>query len=185
MTLRRMRGDCGRCGEDFGSAPLAFCYAAGHRPAQPDFVVWTAHVPDTPLQERTPMPGQSAGLHILVCDDESSLREMFQEALEDEGYRVTVLPRVCEDLAEVMRLEPDLVILDVLFAGKPKGSEFLQRLKAHPATTAIPVLVCSAADALVDAQVAAWQCGSIAKPFDLEELLAAVRACLYTCNPGA
>jgi len=169
----------------FGSAPLAFCYASGHRPAQPDFVVWIAHIRDTPPQERPPMAGQSAGLRILVFDDESTLRDVFQEVLEDEGYRVTVLPRICEELDEVMRLEPDLIILDVLFAGKPKGTEFLQRLKMHPATTAIPVLLCSAADVLVDAHGDAWPCGAVAKPFDLEELLAAVRACLCPCNPGA
>ena len=124
------------------------------------------------------MAGQSASLHILVCDDESSLREMFQEVLEDEGYRVTMLPWICEELAEVMSLEPDLIILDLLFAGQPKGAEFLQRLKANPATTAIPVLVCSAADGLVDEQLAAWQCGSVAKPFDLKEFLGAVHQCL-------
>jgi CheY-like chemotaxis protein len=124
------------------------------------------------------MAGQAASLHILVCDDEYSLREMFQEVLEDEGYRVTVLPWICEELDDVLRLEPDLIILDLLFAGQPKGTEFLQWLKAHPATTAIPVLLCSAADALVDEQLAAWKCVSVAKPFDLEQFLGAVRQCL-------
>ena len=124
------------------------------------------------------MAGHAAGAHILVCDDEPILRDVFLEVLEDEGYRVTVLPRICEDLDEVVGLNPDLIILDVLFAGRPKGTEFLQRLKANPATKAIPVVVCSAADDLFDEQGVARQCGAVAKPFDLEELLTAVRACL-------
>jgi DNA-binding response OmpR family regulator len=114
----------------------------------------------------------------LVCDDEPTMGDAFRAVLEEEGYQVTVLPRLSADLDDVIGLYPALIILDVFFAGQPTGQDFLGRLKTTPATMTIPELVCSAADGLVDAQIAAWQCGSVAKPFELDDLLAAVRTCL-------
>jgi DNA-binding response OmpR family regulator len=113
-----------------------------------------------------------------VCEEEPAIRDVYQELLASEGYRVTVLSAPCDDLTEVVRLAPDLLILDLLFAKQPSGSAFLQHLKTHPATQALPVLVCTAADRLADQAQQRWDCAAVAKPFNLDELLLAVRNCL-------
>jgi CheY-like chemotaxis protein len=119
--------------------------------------------------------------HILVCDDDQALRQIFHDVLAEEGYRVTVRGTICADLAEVQGLAPDLIILDLIFGGAPEGLAFLQRLKAMPATMNIPVLTCTAATILDEAmhqQLTTLGCAAIAKPFDLDALLAAIATCL-------
>jgi transcriptional regulator with XRE-family HTH domain len=57
----------------------------------------------------------------------------------------------------------------------------LQRLKGDPATAQIPVLVCSADPRLLEAlhaQLVAWDCAVLAKPFDLEAFLTTIQMCL-------
>src|SRR5262245_55291775 len=107
------------------------------------------------------MESDAAGAHILVCDDDPALRTVFREVLTDEGYRVTVQASVSPDLDEVIRLAPDLIVLDLIFNGHASGYEFLHQMKANPATKSIPVLVCTAAAGLTDeiqAQLTAWEC---------------------------
>jgi DNA-binding response OmpR family regulator len=118
---------------------------------------------------------------ILVVDDDEALQQIYQELLEDEGYAVTVWPYPAASTADVATLAPGLVLLDFVIDGAETGWHFLQALKADPATVDTPILVVSAADALlkrVAEQLSAWDCAVLRKPFDLDELLAAVRTCL-------
>jgi CheY-like chemotaxis protein len=123
----------------------------------------------------------ATGRHVLVCDDDAALRTVFEEVLIDEGYRVTAKASISPDLDEVKHLAPDLIVLDLIFNGHASGYEFLARLKGDPATKSIPVLVCTAAGALtedVQAQLTVWECASVTKPFELDDLIASVRECL-------
>jgi CheY-like chemotaxis protein len=129
------------------------------------------------------MDSNAARPHILVCDDDHALRRIFREILADEGYRVTVQATVCEAIDDVIALAPDLIVLDLIFGGEPRGLEFLRHLKSTPETRAIAVLTCTAT-AVVDDEIqrhlTAWECASIEKPFDLEALIATVQECLGT-----
>ena len=119
--------------------------------------------------------------HVLVCDDDYALRMIFREVLTDEGYEVTVQASICADLDEVARLAPDLIVLDLIFNGQPAGFEFLRMLKTDPATKAIPVLVCTASAGLTEeilGHLTTWECASVTKPFELDDLIAAIRECL-------
>jgi CheY-like chemotaxis protein len=127
------------------------------------------------------MYGDTARPHILVCDDDAVLREIFCEILVDEGYDVTVEPVLCESMDDVIRLAPNLIVLDLIFGGQPAGLDFLRRLKANPATRSIPVLVCTAAGGLteeIQRQLTEWECASVTKPFNIDDLVTAVRECL-------
>jgi CheY-like chemotaxis protein len=119
---------------------------------------------------------------ILVIEDDAAIRTVYTELLGDEGYRVVTWGSVqADDLAAVTALAPDLIILDLLMGGQALGWMFLNALYADPPTQDIPVLVVSAAGALAKEHMAAietWGCGYLAKPFDLDELLAAVEKCL-------
>ncbi|MFL5758680.1 MAG: two-component system response regulator [Thermomicrobiales bacterium] len=119
--------------------------------------------------------------HILVCDDDHAMRGIFNEVFTDEGYLVTVQPTICESTEHVTDLAPDLIVLDLMFDGMPRGFHFLQCLKTTPATQAIPVLVCTAAAVLDNdtrGHLRRWECASVTKPFDLDDLIAAVHECL-------
>lgn len=126
--------------------------------------------------------------HVLVIDDDPELVALYREFLEDEGFRVTVEPSPGMHLASIQALAPDVILVDLLFAHEPRGYDLIARLKAHPATRDVPVLVCSA-DAYrlqeLSEQLLAWDCGVLLKPFSLDALLEAITACLPSSSKTA
>ena len=105
--------------------------------------------------------------NVLVVDDDDSIREVIAEVLRDEGYDVACAGNGEQALAE-MRKErrPDLVLLDLMMPVM-SGWELLELLEVTPELSQIPVVVVSAMSA-----PGAWE--SLAKPIDLDRLLATV-----------
>jgi DNA-binding response OmpR family regulator len=112
---------------------------------------------------------------ILVVEDERPVREFLAGALVLDGYRVVQAFHGEHALSLVMGERPDLVIADVMMP-LMGGEELCRRLKADPATAAVPVILMSAArpPAARDAPADAF----IAKPFDLDTMDALVHALL-------
>jgi two-component system response regulator MprA len=118
-------------------------------------------------------------MKILVVDDEQPLREALERALKVERYEVETLENGALAL-ERMKTgsnEIDAVVLDVLMPGID-GLEVCRRLRASGDKT--PVLMLTARIEVED-RVAGLDAGAddyVTKPFDLEELLARLRALL-------
>ncbi|HEX2312290.1 MAG TPA: response regulator, partial [Thermomonospora sp.] len=114
---------------------------------------------------------------VLVVDDEPAVREALASSLEFEGYRVA---EAADGVAALERIEtdrPDLVVLDVLMP-RMDGLTACRRLRAQG--SAVPVLMLTARDMVGD-RVTGLDAGAddyLVKPFDLDELLARVRALL-------
>ncbi len=109
---------------------------------------------------------------IVILDDDEDTLELFSVILQEEGYEAQLRDLLFEDLADVERLAPDLIILDLFMGAKRAGWEFLQQLKAYPATRMIPLILCTAGS-LTPEQERATQEQAIPvvyKPFDLDEL---------------
>ena len=124
----------------------------------------------------SPVPTTHAS-EILVVDDEPGIRSVLASSLEFEGYTVRTAADGRAALTEVERGRPDLVVLDVLMPGMD-GLTACRRLRA--ADPHLPVLMLTARDLTGD-RVAGLDAGAddyLAKPFDLDELLARVRALL-------
>lgn len=125
--------------------------------------------------------------HVLVVDDAPELRTFFRDALGDEGYRVT-LAAAAPDLAAVRALEPDAVLLD-LFLGADEAAAwgFLEGLAADPALSTVGIVVCSAATGALARLAPALRDRGVAvvpKPFELDDLLAAVARAVERREPG-
>ncbi|HLU73356.1 MAG TPA: response regulator transcription factor [Nonomuraea sp.] len=117
------------------------------------------------------------GARLLVVDDEPALREALQSSLEFEGYRVTTADDGMAALGEVARQAYDAVLLDVMMP-RLDGLTACRRLRA--AGNHVPVLMLTARDAVGD-RVSGLDAGAddyLVKPFELDELLARVRALL-------
>jgi two-component system response regulator MprA len=118
-------------------------------------------------------------MRILVVDDELPLRDALERALKVEHYEVETAENG-EQALERMKNgghEIDAVVLDVLMPGLD-GLEVCRRLRASGDKT--PVLMLTAR-VEVDDRVAGLDAGAddyVTKPFDLEELLARLRALL-------
>jgi CheY-like chemotaxis protein len=115
--------------------------------------------------------------HILATDDDPGIRALLAEVLADEGYRVSLSS--AQDVAEVARLAPDLILLDYWDATIGAPSDFLDRLQAERATAGIPVIVLTGARRHAEAQAAHFTASDVTvvlKPFGLDDLLTAIGA---------
>jgi two-component system response regulator MprA len=113
-------------------------------------------------------------VHVLVVDDDERVRNLMRRALRLEGYQVTEAADGEAALHELREAEPDLVILDVMLPGID-GIEVCRRLRS---VSEAPVLMLTARDTVPD-RVQGLDSGAddyVVKPFDLDELLARVRA---------
>jgi CheY-like chemotaxis protein len=100
------------------------------------------------------------------------------EALEADGYEVLAS---ADAFGDIKHANADLVILDLFLHGQSAGWEQLDILTLDPATRAIPVIICSAAIASLGsarAKLATLDVAVLEKPFDLEQLSAAVAAAI-------
>src|SRR5690242_21945362 len=112
---------------------------------------------------------------VLVTDDDRAVREALERALQLAGYEVELASDGDAALAAIERRTPDAVVLDVMMPGLD-GLDVTRRLRREG--NRIPVLLLTARDAVGD-RVAGLDAGAddyLPKPYDLEELLARLRA---------
>ncbi|HNB51298.1 MAG TPA: response regulator transcription factor [Anaerolineales bacterium] len=114
--------------------------------------------------------------HILIVDDDALLRRSLAFHLEQAGYRVDTAATAEDALALVKRLPPNLILLDISLPGMD-GLQALRELRAlHP----IPVIFLTARRRGLD-EVLGLELGGddyITKPFDIDVLMAHVKAVL-------
>jgi len=121
--------------------------------------------------------------HIVVVNDDQDVLNLLAELFTEEGYQVTTSMIAYESPAEVAVLAPDVLVADLRLGWTlDEGLAFLDRLHADPLTAGIPVIVCSASHPEVMAEAGArlksQACALVGKPFEIDELLAAVSSCL-------
>jgi len=114
---------------------------------------------------------------ILIVDDAPDNISLLRAMLLRQGYQTFVATSGERALEIAQRIQPDLVLLDVVMPGVD-GLETCRRLKAQPATANIPVIFMSARGETEDI-VAGFDIGAadyIPKPLRMEEVCARVRA---------
>lgn len=123
--------------------------------------------------------------NILIIEDEEKIARFVELELSYEGYLVAKAGDGSEGLALLESKSFDLVLLDIMLPGI-NGIEVLRRIRK---TSAIPVIMLTARDAVVD-KVTGLDAGAddyITKPFAIEELLARIRTALrkkQASSPG-
>jgi two-component system OmpR family response regulator len=114
-------------------------------------------------------------MNVLVIEDDPTVGAFIRRGLEEQRYRVSLVPNGEEGERIAASESFDVVILDMRLPGK-SGLDVLQSLRARGFEA--PVLVLTAQDA-VDAKVRTFRAGAddyVTKPFAFEELLARVEA---------
>lgn len=118
---------------------------------------------------------------IIVIDDEEGMCWAVARALQEEGYFVRTAPSGPDGLTLVEREGADLVLLDIRMP-RMSGLEVLKRIKLlHPA---MPVIIMTGFGSMPTALEAIEKgaAGYIPKPFNIDDLKAAVRKALATGN---
>lgn len=79
--------------------------------------------------QRMPPPDAIAARHIMVVDDESSVRLGMQSLLEGLGARVTLASGTAEALAAAKNERPDLLLVDFRLRGDDSGLDTVRELR--------------------------------------------------------
>jgi CheY-like chemotaxis protein len=108
---------------------------------------------------------------ILVVDDEPAIVAMLQDVLEDAGYAVLTANNGRAALAVAQQSMIALVFTDVMMP-QMDGDTLCQALRADPRTTNLPIILMTAAGHTRPTCAAT---ALLAKPFDIEMVLALVR----------
>jgi CheY-like chemotaxis protein len=127
-------------------------------------------------------PRDRATAHILVVEDDDAIQALLHDLLHDAGYTSSGC-RAAQDAQYLIAIEhPDLLIVDVhLLDGRAGGWEVLSLARLVPATMTLPIIVCSADAMFLNAkrqELHALGCVTLAKPFDIDELLQMVATAL-------
>ena len=112
---------------------------------------------------------------IYIVEDDASIRELEQYALQSNGYEVQGFESA-EPFWQAMRAaEPELVILDVMLPGED-GFSILKKLRNTPSLRRLPIIMVTAKSSELDT-VRGLDCGAddyIAKPFSA--------GCVWRCG---
>ena len=122
---------------------------------------------------------------ILIVEDNEQNRKLARDLLQVHGYR-TIEAETGEDgVALAAERAPALVVMDIHLPGI-SGIDALTRIRAAPATRALPVIAFTASVMPQDRSdiLAAGFDAFVSKPINLETFLAAVAAALAKRRPG-
>ena len=121
------------------------------------------------------MPGEL----ILVVEDNDNNRMLVRDVLQASGYRVVEAENAEDGLRMATEQKPALILMDIQLPGM-NGMDALQRLRADPATRAIPVIAVTASAMTQDRRqiLAAGFDGYQPKPISVKGFLQAVRETL-------
>lgn len=111
---------------------------------------------------------------ILIIEDEENLSEFIRLELEYEGYEVIASFDGRDGLAKALNEEVDLILLDLMLPSL-NGIEVCRRVRSSKDT---PIIMITARDSVLD-RISGLDSGAddyISKPFQIEELLARLRA---------
>jgi DNA-binding response OmpR family regulator len=111
--------------------------------------------------------------HILIVDDDPAIRDVVSDILEMSDYCVKTACNGAEALDRIRDDRPSAVLLDLMMPVMD-GWEFLREYKVEATLLPVPVVIMSAAQ---DASHAVDELGAqafLAKPFEIETILAIV-----------
>jgi DNA-binding response OmpR family regulator len=118
---------------------------------------------------------------ILIVDDEPNIVLSLEFLMKKAGFEVAVAKDGEEALAQVARLNPDLVLLDVMMP-KKSGYEVCEALRADPARAGMKIVMLTAKgrDTEVAKGMALGADAYVTKPFSTKDLVVQVSDLLNT-----
>lgn len=112
--------------------------------------------------------------HILIAEDEPSLRLVYGEALRDAGFDVRVVGTGDDCLRAVALELPSLLVLDLKMPGTT-GAGVVSALRADPRTQTLPVLIVTGSISLELFPAPEQVQGVLLKPFDVDHFIDTVK----------
>jgi CheY-like chemotaxis protein len=115
----------------------------------------------------------TATTRVLLVDDDDDFREMLRYCLAGESFEVETAVDGLDALRKLDGPAPNVVLLDLRMP-RMNGLELIGAMKRQPALAAIPVIILTGDLGAAREALAAGAAGHLRKPFDLNEVVAAV-----------
>ena len=118
---------------------------------------------------------------IVLVDDDRDFTSLVSEILRQQGWDVVACNVEADAVRCIRDAHPDLSILDIRMSTRESGWRIVEELQRDPATSSLPIIVCSAA--MDDIQRRAlWMeergIATLSKPFDIDDLIQLVQEML-------
>jgi DNA-binding response OmpR family regulator len=116
-------------------------------------------------------------MKVMVVEDESDIREILKNLLEEEGFQVCALDNGLNLMQELQSYRPDLLLLDQILPGKT-GVEAVREVRASENFGRLPIIMVTGLSG-EDDKVNALDLGAddyVTKPFYPKELAARIKA---------
>jgi signal transduction histidine kinase/DNA-binding response OmpR family regulator len=123
-----------------------------------------------------PVPQSTNGRgprRILIVEDDPAAAALLGDYLADDGYTFEFLATGEQALARAIEDPPAVICLDIALPGELDGWDVLAKLKAHPSTAQVPVIVCTGRNGR-DRAAALGTADFITKPFSESRIRQAV-----------
>lgn len=115
--------------------------------------------------------------HVLVVDDDGSIRELVGTLLRGEGFEVDDAPSGKAAIASLIEKEYDAVVLDLMMCNG-SGYDVLTTVAAQRPHAKCVVVISATSAANIEAVALDNVVATLRKPFDIHALLAAVHQCV-------
>ena len=116
---------------------------------------------------------------VLVVEDDPPVRELLQDVLGEIDYEVVAVSDAAAALLLMTTVRVDLITLDLDLPGLT-GSDFLQLI--HSRSSPVPPVIIITSTAPVSRELQARAAAVLTKPFDVDMLIATIRAILLEAS---
>ena len=120
---------------------------------------------------------------IWCVDDDNAIRDIEVYTLGSMGYEATGFADGAAMFAALDREKPELIVLDIMLPGED-GVEILRKLRSHPDTKKIPVIMATAKGTEMD-KIQSLDLGAddyLVQPFGVMEMVSRIKAVLRRCG---
>ncbi len=121
--------------------------------------------------------------NILVVDDDDSTRNMVLAVLRQAGFAADAAASVHEALSRLEKTDYSAVVLDVVMPGI-SGIEVIRQLASTGRHTKCVVLMSAGTESLLDDAPPTLVHTKLRKPFNIEDVVEAVRGCVESLGTG-
>lgn len=138
----------------------------------------TADLPADKKQKTKPTSHARTDVTLLITEDNTAFRQFLKETLE-EHYNVITAADGVEGLDKARTENPDLIVSDVMMP-RMDGHKFCRLIKTDVKYSHIPFILLTAKNSS-ESRTSSYEAGAdsfIAKPFDIDVLLARIRQLL-------
>jgi DNA-binding response OmpR family regulator len=105
---------------------------------------------------------------LYVVDDDEATSALLRDVAEEAGWEARAFPRLAPLRVALRERRPAFLILDDELPDG-RGGDFARTLKRDPSMSDVPMLVCTAARPMRQAEIGDWA-PVVAKPFDLSQI---------------